>query len=128
MFRLLVMFDRSGWRQIHKTLETGMAGEIRDAMAKLRAAKGDMIAGMLKEIDAVTSDVAATKADGLEAMKLPRAELESTRQEIREIRAEFAPTSNGGPAGPLPDLPQGSSLESVKSAPVSSIDGSKTGG
>jgi hypothetical protein len=86
-----------------------MPGEIRSAMAKLRAAKEGMVADMLKEIDSVQSEVEATRADGIEAMKLPRAELEATKQEIREIRAEFAPSSNGGPAGPLPGTHNGSS-------------------
>lgn len=80
-----------------------MAGEIRGAMAKLRSARESMVSDMLKEINSVQDDLTATHADGLEAMKLPRAELEQTKQEIREIRAEFAPSSNGGPIGPLPD-------------------------
>lgn len=94
-----------------------MPGEIRDAMAKLRQAKGAMIADMLKEIDSVQSDIAATHVDGLDAMKLPRAELDATKQEIREIRAEFAPSSNGGPSGPLPDVPNVSPPPPVNSAP-----------
>jgi len=79
---------------------TPMTGEIRDAMAKLRAAKEGMVADMLKEIGDVQSEVEATRTDGMDAMKLPRAELEKTKEEIREIRAEFAPTTN---APPLPD-------------------------
>lgn len=79
-----------------------MAGEIREAMAKLRAAKTAMIDDMLCQIDSVHAQIKATHDDGREAMKLPLAELEQTQAEIREIRAEFAPKSNGGPKGPLP--------------------------
>ena len=86
-----------------------MPGEIRTAMAKLRASKETMISDMLKEIDSVQSEVEATHADGMDALKLQRAELDATRQEIREIRAEFAPSSNGGPSGPLPGQLNGSS-------------------
>ena len=93
-----------------------MPGEIRAKMAELRKAKQAMVAGLQQEIDGVIKEVAATHADGLEAMKLPRAELEATRQEIREIRAEFAPASNGGPAGPLPDAPAPSPEPSAGSA------------
>lgn len=93
-----------------------MAGEIRNAMAGLRAAKETMIADMLKEIESVQGEVAATHADGLDALKLPRAELEATKQEIREIRKEFAPSTNGDPhPGPLPDQPKGSQLPSAHS-------------
>lgn len=94
-----------------------MAGEIRKAMAGLRAAKDAMISDMLKEIDAVQDEIKATHADGREAMKLPRAELEATKQEIREIRAEFAPSSNGDPhPGPLPGQPEPSPSPSAGSA------------
>lgn len=93
-----------------------MAGEIRTAMAQLRAAKEKMTADMLAEIKSVHEEVEATRADGLDAMKLPRAELESTKQEVREIRAEFAPQSNGGPLGPLPDRLSGSQQPSAESA------------
>lgn len=92
-----------------------MPGEIRDAMAKLRAAKQGMVADILKEIEGVHAEVKATHADGLDAMKLPRAELDATKQEIREIRAEFAPSSNGGPSGPLPDQLGGSAPQSPPS-------------
>ena len=94
-----------------------MAGEIRNAMAQLRAAKDKMTADMLAEIGSVHAEVEATHADGLEAMKLPRAELEQTKQEIREIRAEFAPQSNGDPnPGPLPGQHDGSLQPSADSA------------
>lgn len=79
-----------------------MAGEIRDAMAILRARKARMIDDMLTEIASVHRAIEDTHADGMDALALPRAELEATKQEIREIRVEFAPQSNGGPAGPLP--------------------------
>lgn len=95
-----------------------MAGEIRDAMAKLKASRETMVSDMLKEIASVHGDVEATRADGLDAMKLPRAELEATKQEIREIRAEFAPASNGGPAGPLPDQPK---VSPPRSAPLDQL-------
>lgn len=78
-----------------------MAGEIRDKMAALRKAKEAMIADLGAEIDGVMREVEATRADGLEAMKLPRAALAAHRQEIQEIRDEFAVLSNGGPPGPL---------------------------
>jgi hypothetical protein len=94
----------------------GMAGEIRDAMAQLRVARATMVSDMLKEIGVVVDEVKATHVDGLEAMKLPRAELAATKQEIREIRAEFAPTSNGGPPGPLPDTQTPSPEQSKGSA------------
>lgn len=90
-----------------------MAGEIRNAMAQLRAAKDKMTSDMLAAINSVHAEIQATHADGLEAMKLPRAELDATKQEIREIRAEFAPQSNGAPAGPLPDRPNGSQQPSA---------------
>lgn len=92
-----------------------MAGEIRKAMAGLRTAKQGMVDSLLKEIEAVQAEIAATHTDGLDAMQLPRAELEATKQEIREIRAEFAPQTNGGPAGPLPDAPKGSPQPSADS-------------
>ena len=79
-----------------------MPGEIRDLMATLRAAKQKMLADIADEISSITQDVHATKSDALDALQLPRAELDATKQEIREIRAEFAPASNGGPPGPLP--------------------------
>jgi hypothetical protein len=115
MLRLLVMFDRSGWRQIKQTLETGMAGEIRAKMEELRKARLAMVAGISKEIDAVKEEVLETHADGLDAMKLPRAELELARQEIREIRDEFAQDTNGGPPGPLPGTGGTSSKASAPS-------------
>lgn len=93
-----------------------MPGEIRDAMAKLRASKQAMTDAMLKEIASVQDEVVATHADGLEAMKLPRAELEQTKAEIREIRAEFAPSSNGGPKGPLPGSEGNSQTQSAQAA------------
>lgn len=93
-----------------------MTGEIRDAMSKLRASKAAMIDGMLKEIASVQDEITATHADGLDAMRLPRAELEATKQEISEIRAEFAPKSNGDPnPGPLPGQHDGSQRLSVVS-------------
>jgi len=93
-----------------------MAGEIRDAMTKLRSARAKMVAEMAAEIGNVTQEVSAVHADGLEALKLPRAELEAHKQEIREIREEFATLSNGGPAGPLPGEDVASSLPSAGSA------------
>ena len=85
-----------------KFQEREMPGEIRDLMATLRAAKQKMLADIADEISSITQDVHATKSDALDALQLPRAELDATKQEIREIRAEFAPASNGGPPGPLP--------------------------
>lgn len=85
-----------------------MAGEIRDKMAALRKAKEKMIADMGAEIDGVMKEVEATRADGLEAMKLPRAALAAHRQEIQEIRDEFAQSTNGGPPGPLPGTSESS--------------------
>jgi hypothetical protein len=85
--------------------EEPMAGEIRKKMEELRAARTRMVADISAEIDSVTVEVHATRADGLEAAKLPRAELELTKKEIRDIRAEFAPTTNGPPPGPLQDAP-----------------------
>jgi hypothetical protein len=125
MLRLAVMFRRSGHRQIKQALEMGMAGEIRAKMAALKAAKEKMLTDMGAEIDAVAQEVAATRADGLDAMKLPRAELESTKAEIREIRAEFATATNGGPPGPLPGSPAASPPQSVvsKPSPQDSADG-----
>lgn len=79
-----------------------MAGEIRAKMDELRRARFAMVEGISREIDAVKNEVLSTHVDGLEAMQLPRAELESTKQEIWEIRQEFATLSNGGPPGPLP--------------------------
>ena len=64
-----------------------------------------------------SAELAVPRADGLEAMKLPRAELDATKEEIREIRAEFAPATNGAPAGPLPD-----SVDSAKSLAPPSLD------
>lgn len=85
-----------------KFQEREMAGEIRESMAALRAAKQKMITDIKAEISAITDDVHATKSDALDALQLPRAELDATKQEICEIRAEFAPATNGGPPGPLP--------------------------
>jgi len=99
-----------------------MAGEIRNAMAELRVCRADLTTAMLTEIATVKDEIAATKADGMEAMKLPRAELEQTKAEIREIRAEFAQSSNGDPnPGPLPGQVNGSQKVSV----VSSADEAK---
>lgn len=97
-----------------------MAGEIRAKMEELRRARLAMVAGISKEIDAVKEEVRETHVDGLDAMKLPRAELDATRQEIREIRAEFAPASNGGPPGPLSgtETSADSSATSAQSAPA----------
>lgn len=92
-----------------------MAGEIRAKMEELRKARIAMVAGISKEIDAVKEEVLETHVDGLDAMKLPRAELDATRQEIREIREEFAVSSNGGPPGPLPGTGAASPKPSVTS-------------
>lgn len=92
-----------------------MAGEIREAMAQLKLAKLKMIGDLKKEIDGVGMQIVSTHADGLDAMKLVRAEVDQTAQEIREIRAEFAPLSNGGPSGPLPDTPSPSPQPSTTS-------------
>lgn len=120
MLRLAIMFRRSGHRQIKKTLETGMAGEIREQMAALRAAKQKMISDISAEIASVAQEVHETKSDALDALQLPRAEIGAYRQEIREIRQEFAPATNGGPPGPLPGTSEatssGSSAASASSA------------
>jgi hypothetical protein len=110
----LIVLARAG-RAVSDILEAGMAGEIRARMEALRAARAKMVAEMSAEIDAVTKEVATAHADGLEAMKLPRAELDATKAEIREIRAEFSTASNGGPAGPLPGSPVTSSAPSAVS-------------
>lgn len=99
-----------------KFQEREMAGEIRESMAALRAAKQKMITDIKAEIAAITDDVHATKSDALDALQLPRAELDATKQEIREIRAEFAPATNGGPPGPLPDVGETLSEASAPSA------------
>lgn len=85
--------------------EAKMAGEIRAKMAELRAARTKLVSDLTTEIDGVITDIGTVRADGLEATKLPRAELDSIRQEVREIHAEFAPSTNGPPPGPLPDTP-----------------------
>jgi hypothetical protein len=46
---------------------SGMAGEIRDAMALLRAARATMVSDMLKEIGGVVDEVKATHVDGCRA-------------------------------------------------------------
>lgn len=97
--------------------EATMAGEIRTKMEALRAARAAMVSTMGAEIDKVTADIAATHQDGLAALALPKAELDSFKQEIQEIRAEFKTVSNGGPAGPLPDAPAPSAVPSATSAP-----------
>lgn len=94
-----------------------MAGEIRTKMEALRAARAAMVSGMSAEIEKVTQDVAAVHQDGLAALQLPKAELDSYKQEIQEIRDDFAAVSNGGPSGPLPDSPAPSVKPSVVSPP-----------
>ena len=84
-----------------------MAGEIRQKMESLRAARAKMVASMAAEIDKVTQDVHATHQQGMAALELPRAELDAYRQEIQEIHDEFKSLTNGGPPGPLPDSPSG---------------------
>lgn len=124
MLRLVVMFDRRGWRLINQALETGMAGEIRAKMEELRRARFAMLDGISREIDAVKNEVLDVHSDGLDAMRLPRAELDATKQEISEIREEFAPMSNGAPPGPLPGTGATSpklSATSGASAPPSTI-------
>lgn len=112
-----------------------MAGEIRAKMEQLRAARQRMNDEIAKEIDAVIGEVQSAHSDGLDALKLPRAEIDATRQEIAEIRAEFAPKSNGGPAGPLPGSEPASQQPSANSAqqgsqqpaePAASWQGNKT--
>lgn len=98
-----------------------MPGEIRKAMAGLRQSKETMISGLLAEIKQVESEIGATHADGMDALKLPRAELAATKQEIAEIRAEFAEVGNeGDKLGPLPPPPNGSVVQSA--APVASTN------
>jgi len=94
-----------------------MAGEIRQKMAALRAAKEQLVADMGKEIDGVMAQVHAARADGIEALKLPKAELDSYKQEIQEIRDEFAPHTNGAPPGPLPGSGAASPAPSAGSQP-----------
>lgn len=93
-----------------------MAGEIRAAMAGLRAAREGMVSSFLDEIKTIEADISATHTDGLEALKLPRAELEATKQEIAEIKAEFADLGNEkGNLNPLPP-PKGSAAPSAAPA------------
>jgi hypothetical protein len=96
-----------------------MAGEIRESMAALRAAKQKMITDIKAEIASIANEVHATKSDALDALQLPRAELDATKQEIREIRQEFAPATNGGPPGPLPDTE--SSADSSGASAISGV-------
>lgn len=92
-----------------------MAGEIRDAMAKLRAARQKMVNDLAAEIASVTADTHTVRDDGLKALELPKAELRAHRAEIQEIRDEFATLTNGGPDGPLP----GAGEASEKPSPLS---------
>lgn len=82
-----------------------MPGEIRDALSRLKDARAKMIADLTAEVDDVVASVQKTHADGIEAMKLPRAELDAYRSEIQQIRSEFAGLTNG-PPGPLADTSQ----------------------
>lgn len=93
-----------------------MAGEIREKMAALRAAKEKLVTDLASEIDGVMKDIVATKADGLEALKLPRAAVDAYKKEIQEIRDEFAPVTNGAPPGPLPGADASSAAPSGTSA------------
>lgn len=96
-----------------------MPGEIRESMAALRAAKQKMITDIQAEIASITDEVHATKSDALDALQLPRAELDATKQEIREIRQDFAQASNGGPPGPLPGTETSADSSGASAAPES---------
>ena len=94
-----------------------MAGEIRDAKARFKAAHDRAINNIVAAMDKATAGLPQVEKDGVAAVQLAAATIESTRAEIREITAEFATQTNGGPDGPLPDAAPSSSAPSANSAP-----------
>ncbi len=115
--RIQVRVERARLLIEHFLKEHPMAGEIRDKLNQLRQAHAKMVTGISAEIDAVIKEVGQMHADGLEAAQLPRAEMQKYRDEIQEIRSEFAGLTNGAPPGPLPG-----SEPDVKPLPPSSAD------
>ena len=96
-----------------------MAGEIREGLAALRASRAKMLAGLKAEMDEVAGLYDATHKDGLDAVQLVRGEIAAHRQEIQEIRDEFADKSNGGPPGPLPGSAPSSTPAALGASPAS---------
>lgn len=79
-----------------------MTGEISAAMTRFKEAHARMVANVVAEMDKATASTAEVEAEGIAAVKLPAAMIEQSRTEIREMTAEFATQTNGGPPGPLP--------------------------
>lgn len=61
-----------------------------------------MVTAIGGEIESVIAEMGACESDAVQALQLPRGEIATYRQEVAEIRAEFATSSNGPPPGPLP--------------------------
>jgi hypothetical protein len=94
---------------------TSMPGEIRTGLNALKARRARMVSGLTAEIEAIGTLYDQVHAEGLDAANLAKGEIGAYRQEIAEIRAEFAPSSNGPPPGPLPGAESASGASSTAS-------------
>lgn len=81
-----------------------MAGELKTAMDKWRRARQKLIDNITAEVNKQIALMPTIEADARTALALPAAELNKTRDEINAIHEEFGQLTNGGPAGPLPDI------------------------
>src|SRR6266516_452405 len=79
-----------------------MAGEVREKLANLRAARNDLVGTLSTRMDELTAHIGRVKRDGLSASDLVEAEITAYATEVQEIQSEFAPLTNG-PPGPLSD-------------------------
>lgn len=94
-----------------------MAGKISDALWRFKMAHERMTQNIVAEMDKATALCPAIEKEGIDAARLPAATLAQTRAEIRDITAEFAVATNGGPDGPLPGSEQALAPPSADSAP-----------
>lgn len=78
-----------------------MPGEIRNALSRFKDAHAKMTATIVAELEKATAACPTVEKEGIEAARLPAAMLASTRGEIRDMTAEFATQTNGGPHDPL---------------------------
>lgn len=93
-----------------------MAGEIRDALSRFKAAHLRMTENIVAEMDKATAQTAVVEKEGIAAVQLPAAMIAATRAEIRDITAEFATQTNGAPVSPLPGEVKNSAVPSATSA------------
>lgn len=108
-------------RRVHNLIHgVPMPGEIRNALAEFRAAHARMTSNIVAEMKKATAACPQIEQEGIAAAKLPAAMNDAIRGEIRELTAEFATQTNGGPDGPLPGSEPSSQAPSANSAPQGS--------